>query len=185
MEAGDVKFINTDGMVFIGPGSEWLWAALTGLVLAGTAIAIYRQLRVQQLQIHENTKLLRSQAHYNALLLGQRPWEMLIQNEALASVMNVAYATPEALSADDWSRSSAFMFMQFNAWEYFYYQYRDGSIPKELWVGADATFKALVATKPGYARFWLESQASFDEPFRSDTTREFAKKSVPADAASD
>ena len=89
MEGGDVKLINTDGMVFIGPGSEWLWAALTGLVLAGTGIAIYRQLRVQQLQIHDNTKLLRSQAHYNAMLLAQRPWELLIENEALAGDMNV------------------------------------------------------------------------------------------------
>ncbi len=31
-----------------------------------------------------------------------------------------------------------------NAWEYFYYQYRDGSIPKELWVGADTYFRAHV-----------------------------------------
>ena len=98
-----MKLINTDGMALIGPGSEWLWAALTGLVLAGTGVAIFRQLRMQRLQIHDNTKLLRSQAHYNAMLLGQRPWEMLIENEGLASVMNVAYATPEAVSADDWS----------------------------------------------------------------------------------
>jgi hypothetical protein len=72
------------------------------------------------------------------------------------------------------------MFMQFNAWEYFYYQHRDGSIPKELWVGADDYHKGLVATKPGYARFWAESRTSFDEPFRSETTREFAQKPAPA-----
>jgi hypothetical protein len=43
-----VKFINTDGMAFIGPGSEWFWTALSGLVLAITFIAIYRQLRLQR-----------------------------------------------------------------------------------------------------------------------------------------
>ncbi len=176
-----MTLINTDGMVLIGPGSEWLWAALTGLVLAGTGVAIYRQLRVQQLEIQDNTKLLRSQAHYNAIQLGNRPLELLIENEGLASVMNVAYATPEALSADDWSRCSVYMFMQFNAWEYFYYQHRDDSIPKELWVGADQYYKDLVTTKPGYARFWAESQAGFDEPFRSYTALEFAKRSAPAD----
>lgn len=42
-----MKFINTDGMSFIGPGSEWFWTALTGLVLGLTFIAIYRQLRLQ------------------------------------------------------------------------------------------------------------------------------------------
>jgi len=171
-----VTLINTDGMSFIGPGSEWLWAALTGLVLAGTGVAIYRQLRVQQRQIHDNTKLLRSQAHYNAILLGQRPLEILLENEALATVLNVADATPGALSAVDRSRVSTYTFMQFNAWEYFYYQHRDGSIPKELWVGADDYFKSLIATKPGHARFWTESRTWYDEPFRSYVAEEFAKR---------
>lgn len=173
-----MTLVNTDGLVLLGPGSEWLWAAVSGLVLAGTGIAIYRQLRVQQAQIRDNTKLLRSQAHYNAIVLGQRPLEMLIDDVSLAGILSVAYVTPESLSAEDWIRASNFMFMQFNAWEYFYYQHRDGSIPKELWAGADAYFKGLVATKPGYGRFWDEYQAGFTEPFRSEPTLEFAKKAA-------
>jgi hypothetical protein len=43
-----VKIVNTDGMAFIGPGSEWFWTALSGIVLAVTFIAIYRQLRLQR-----------------------------------------------------------------------------------------------------------------------------------------
>jgi hypothetical protein len=43
-----VKIINTDGLAFIGPGSEWFWTALSGIVLAVTFIAIYRQLRLQR-----------------------------------------------------------------------------------------------------------------------------------------
>ena len=39
-----MKLINTDGMAFIGPGSEWFWTALSGIVLAVTFFAIYRQL---------------------------------------------------------------------------------------------------------------------------------------------
>jgi hypothetical protein len=42
-----MKLINTDGMAFIGPGSEWFWTALSGIVLAVTFLAIYRQLRLQ------------------------------------------------------------------------------------------------------------------------------------------
>jgi hypothetical protein len=42
-----VKFINTDGMAFIGPGSEWFWTAVSGIILVVTFIAIYRQLRLQ------------------------------------------------------------------------------------------------------------------------------------------
>jgi hypothetical protein len=41
-----VTLINTDGMTFIGPGSEWFWTALSGVVLTVTFLAIYRQLRI-------------------------------------------------------------------------------------------------------------------------------------------
>jgi hypothetical protein len=46
-------------MAFIGPGSDWFWTALQFIALAITFHAIYRQLRVQQLQIRDNTKVLR------------------------------------------------------------------------------------------------------------------------------
>jgi hypothetical protein len=45
-----VKLINTDGMALIGLGSEWFWTAISGLVLAVTLVAIYRQLRLQRSQ---------------------------------------------------------------------------------------------------------------------------------------
>ena len=41
-----MRLISTDEMVFIGPGSEWFWTAVSGVVLAVTFIAIYRQLRL-------------------------------------------------------------------------------------------------------------------------------------------
>jgi hypothetical protein len=41
-----VPLINTQGLVLIGPGSEWFWSAVSGLILAVTFIAIYRQLRL-------------------------------------------------------------------------------------------------------------------------------------------
>jgi hypothetical protein len=41
-----MQLINTDGMAFIGPGSEWFWTAVTGLVLAVTVLGIYRQLGI-------------------------------------------------------------------------------------------------------------------------------------------
>jgi hypothetical protein len=42
-----VQLINTQGLALIGLGSEWFWTAVSGLVLAGTFIALYRQLRLQ------------------------------------------------------------------------------------------------------------------------------------------
>ena len=39
-----------NGVVLIGPGSEWFWAAISGLVTAVTLVALYRQLRLQRSQ---------------------------------------------------------------------------------------------------------------------------------------
>lgn len=41
-----MNLINTNGLSLIGPGSEWFWTAISGLVLAGTFVAILRQLRI-------------------------------------------------------------------------------------------------------------------------------------------
>ena len=43
-----MKIINTDGMAFVGPGSEWFWTAIGVLLAAVTLLAIYRQIRLQR-----------------------------------------------------------------------------------------------------------------------------------------
>ena len=153
------------------------WALIAEI--AG-AVAVVVSVIYLGLQISENTKVLRSQSHYNALALAQRPLEIMVENEGLAKIIRVCYATPDALTPEDWTRCGNYVFMQFNAWEYMYYQNADRAIPKQLWVGADAFFKDLVATKPGLARFWKEYAVAFDEPFRGYVTQEFAKKPTPA-----
>ena len=152
------------------------WALIAEI---GGAIAIVVSVIYLGVQIRANTKVLRSQAHYNALSLAQRPFEMAIADQSLADLIETSYASPEKLSEGQLFRSGNYLFMQFNSWEYLYYQNIDGSIPKQLWVGADAYFKGLVATKPGLKRFWVEYQHAFDDPFRSYVTNEFGKKVAP------
>lgn len=159
--------IGTEELALIGPGSEWFWIALQFIALAITFFAIYRQLQAQRVEMAENTKLLRSQAHHNALTLSQRARELLIENEDFARILTAGRAAPTALTDVDWARCSSYMFLQINQWEYLYYQHRDGSIPTEYWVGAEDYYRRLVGGIPGYARFWSENQTSFDEPFRS------------------
>lgn len=149
------------------------WALMAEI--AG-AIAIVVSVIYLGVQIRANTKVLRSQAHYNALSLAQRPFEMAIADQDLADLIETSYASPEKLTEQQWVRCANYLFMQFNSWEYLYYQNIDDSIPKQLWVGADAYFKELIKTKPGLKRFWSEYQHAFDDPFRSYVTNEFAKK---------
>jgi hypothetical protein len=157
----------------------WVWSMLSMVLVVGTLIGLSRQLLAQQTQMQEDTKLLRSQAHHNALTLSQRARELLIEDEGFARIVNVGYATPDALSDVDWARCSSYMFLQFNQWEYLYYQHRDGSIPTEYWVGAEDYYRNMVAGRPGYARFWSGNKSSFDEPFRSYAALAFTKEPAP------
>jgi hypothetical protein len=43
-----VKLIDLEDLVILGPGSEWLWTMVSGIVLAVTFLAIYRQLSLQR-----------------------------------------------------------------------------------------------------------------------------------------
>jgi hypothetical protein len=49
MEGGAVQLIDSSGAL-IGPGSEWFWAMLQFVIVAGTLIGLYRQLRLQSSQ---------------------------------------------------------------------------------------------------------------------------------------
>jgi hypothetical protein len=137
------------------------------------AFAVVLSVAYLALQVSDNNRLLRSQAHFNALSLGQRPLEMMVENENLAEVIVRCNTDPTAVDQATWERCANYYFMQFNSWEYFYYQYTDDSIPPQLWRGAAAYFKQQVQTNTGYARFWSEGQIAFDEPFHSYVASEF------------
>jgi hypothetical protein len=45
-----MTFINTDGLSFLGPGSEWFWTAFQGIVVALSLWGLVRQVRIQTAQ---------------------------------------------------------------------------------------------------------------------------------------
>jgi len=72
-----VTLINTEGLSFIGPGSEWFWTAISAIVVAVTLLAIFRQVQLQrsaaaidQLNdiIHEWSSERLCRAKYNVLV---------------------------------------------------------------------------------------------------------------------
>jgi hypothetical protein len=79
------------------------WALIAEI--AG-AIAVVMSVIYLGVHVRANTKVLRSQAHFNALSLAQRPFEMVIDNEGLSKILNVGFATPEKLSPEGWIRCS-------------------------------------------------------------------------------
>ena len=42
-----MQLVNLDGLVILGPGSEWFWTMLSGIFVPITFYLLYRQLRLQ------------------------------------------------------------------------------------------------------------------------------------------
>ena len=93
-----------------------LFAEITG------AIAVVMSVGYLALQVSDSNRLLRSQAHYNALDLAQRPIAMMVDNADLASVMLSCESNPRTVDPVAWERCSNYYIIQFNSWEYLYYQ---------------------------------------------------------------
>jgi hypothetical protein len=139
--------------------------ALVAEIVGGLAVVI--SVIYLALQISDNNRLLRSQAHYSALELTQRPFEMMVSTSDLADIVFECDERPFAVAERDWQRCKYYYLMQVNGWEYVYYQYLDESVPAELWGGVEGFFGDQVRTKAGYVRFWEETAIAYSEPFRS------------------
>ncbi len=131
------------------------------------AIAVVISVIYLAAQIAESNKELRSQTHFNALTLGQRPLEIELEIGDLASIINRGYADSGQLTEDEWYRFTQYQVIAINAWEYYYYEKNKGTLPPELWIGANAYYENHIKTKPGLRRFWQENRHIYAEPFRS------------------
>ena len=131
------------------------------------AIAVVISVIYLAVQISESNKELRSQSHYNALSLGQRPFEIELENADLARIISIGYLGPDGLTDIEWYRFTQYQVMAFNAWEYYYYENDKSAIPESLWVGANAYYVENLKSKPGLWRFWAEYEHVYAEPFHS------------------
>ena len=147
----------------------------------GSVVLILASIGFLIFQVRDGNKQLRSQGYYNFIDLGHRPMEMLAGHPELAEVISRAHEAPYQLSAAEWLQCQRFFFMEVNSWEYCYYQNKDKSLHKELWVGANAYFSEIVITQPAYRRFWAEYAEAFDDPFRSYVQEQFDAQSNEPD----
>ena len=139
-------------------------------------IAIIISLAYLAIQVSDSNRLLRSQAHYNAMMLSQAPGTMMVQSPELSDLVEQCQMGKEPLSTSVLARCNQYTLMELNGWEYLYYQHLDSSIPPQLWLGADAYYRNEIQTKAGYTRFWKDYHIAYAEPFHSYVVAIFAEK---------
>ena len=139
-------------------------------------IAIIISLAYLAIQVSDSNRLLRSQAHYNAMMLSQAPGTMMVQSPELSDLVEQCQMGKEPLSTSVLARCNQYTLMELNGWEYLYYQHLDSSIPPQLWLGADAYYRNEIQTKAGYTRFWKDYHIAYAEPFHSYVVAIFTEK---------
>ena len=139
-------------------------------------IAIIISLAYLAIQVSDSNRLLRSQAHYNAMMLSQAPGTMMVQSPELTDLVEQCQMGKEPLSSSVLARCNQYTLMELNGWEYLYYQHLDSSIPPQLWLGADAYYRNEIQTKAGYTRFWKDYHIAYAEPFHSYVVAIFTEK---------
>ena len=142
-------------------------AALIAEVIGGLAVVV--SVIYLAIQISDNNRLLRSQSHYNALEVLQRPFEVMLERDDLAEHLDSCSSDPYGVSDVVWSRCVNYIFMQANGWEYIYYQNLDEAVLATIFVGADGYMADQARNNPSWARFWAETIDGFGEPFRAYT----------------
>lgn len=139
----------------------------------GSVILILASIGFLIFQVRDGNKQLRSQGYYNMVDMAHRPMEMLTSNPELSEIVTRAHRDPYKLSDEEWQRCQRLFFMEFNSWEYCYYQHADKALHKELWIGADAYYREILIPQAAYGRFWAEYAEAFDDPFRSYVQAQF------------
>jgi hypothetical protein len=139
--------------------------ALIAEIVGG--LAVFVSVIYLAMQISDNSRLLRSQSHYNALELAQEPLRMMVEDGDLAELILECDESLDQVSPGQRSRCENYYFIQYNSWEYLYYQNGDESIPSHIWVGADAYYRDELKTKDAYGKFWSSYKIAFDDPFKS------------------
>ena len=91
-------------------------AALVAEVLGAVAVVV--SVIYLAVQITDNTRMLKSQSHYNALEVLQRPFELMLESDSLAPTLNDCEREPFGVEEPDWARCVTYYFMQANGWEY-------------------------------------------------------------------
>lgn len=134
-------------------------------IIGGVAVLV--SLIYLAVQLSDNNKLLRSQAHFNALELTQEPLMLTVENADLAEIIVKCDSAEGGLPQSMLNRCHNFYFIQYNGWEYLYYQNIDESIPPEIWMGADSYYREEISQKEGYVEFWRKYKVAFADPFRS------------------
>ena len=119
------------------------------------------------IQVADNNKFLRSQAHYNALEMNISPLVAVISDGELAELLVRCDRGIADLTEGQIRQCDFYYFVLFNTWEYIYYQNIDEALPEAFWEGANAYYSNELKNTQGFRIFWEKYETAFAEHLKS------------------
>ncbi len=141
------------------------WSAIGAIgEILGAAGVIVTLLYLAR-QIRQNTRATRlSTAH--SIATAARDWNRpLLQDPELAWTFQVGTEDPSQLDEKEQARFIELCFSLLRMFEDAHYQYHQGALDPEVWVGYEKLYAAY-AKAPGFQAYWKERRETFRPEFR-------------------
>ena len=141
------------------------WDAMGALGEIVGALAVVLSLVYLAVQVRENTRALRRAATGEAVAAVREWSHRLIDNPSINQLFRKGLEGMENLSADERARFVALLFNFFKTFEHLHYQYAEGGLDPEVWVGWEHVGRAYLTTSGGQ-QLYGERRQCFNPKFQ-------------------
>jgi hypothetical protein len=144
---------------------DWTAIGAVGEMLGGIAVIV--SLVYLSFQVRQNTRALRASSTETAVA-SLRDWmrPLILDAEAARLFRTGIEGEWQRFSADDRARFLHILFGYLKTFENFHYQYRQGTLERDLWEGWYNILSAYVLS-PGVQAYWQTRRNAFSPQFRT------------------
>lgn len=139
--------------------SEW---ANVAEIIASFVIVV--SLAYVGLELNQNTTALQMSSYQDTLSKLISLDLAVAQSSELHKIVSVGKATPDALTEEEWSRFTHFIYPRLGIWEYLFLSRDLGGVSNSQWQAFEPYFVNL-SCSPGYVRFFRENEESYAGEF--------------------
>lgn len=141
------------------------WDAIGAIAETTAALGVIISLIYVGKQIRQNSKIVVSNAAKEVADTSREWFTYLIQDPGLGRIFYVGAEDPNALTEDEFVQFTTLMFTYFKHIESIHYQFENGLLTKDLWLGWDHQSRQYLDA-PGVRMYWEKRRESFSKSFQ-------------------
>ncbi len=137
------------------------WANVAEIVASFVIVA---SLAYVGMELNQNTTALQLSSYQDTLDKLTSLDLAVAQSSELHRIVSLGRESPEALTGEEWSRFTHFIYPRLGIWEYLFLSKEQGGVSNSQWQAFEPYFVNL-SCMPGYIRFFKENEESYAGEF--------------------